>query len=133
MPVVGLNFTHLEAKRGEETPKGEITVNSTPKILEVKDVTLTNLGKKGLSLTFEFLTSYAPNVGEIRLKGSILFLDDKPQDILEKWKKDKALPEEVSVQVLNHLFRRCLIKIATMADDLQLPPPIQLPLVKPKE
>jgi hypothetical protein len=38
----------------------------------------------------------------------------------------------MNVEVLNHLFRQCLLKISNLADDLQLPPPIQLPRVKPK-
>lgn len=134
MPVVGMNFTRLEAKRGKgSTGGGEIKVNSTPRITEVKEITLSNLDKKALSLNFEFVTEYAPDIGEIRLEGNILFLAEKNSPILEQWKKDKSLPEEVSVAVLNHLFRRCLIKISTMADDLQLPPPIQIPLVRPKK
>jgi hypothetical protein len=43
------------------------------------------------------------------------------------------LPESVNIEVLNHLFRQCLLKAANMADDLQLPPPLAMPRVAPKQ
>ena len=133
MPVIALNFVGVKASRTQNPVKGEIKVNSTPKINQVKEVKLPNLGKEALSLEWEFVTEYAPDHGEIRLEGNILFVTDDIQEIVKKWKKEKTLPEDVSVPVLNHLFRKCLIKIAGLADELQLPPPMQLPLVKAKE
>ncbi len=131
MPVVGLNFTRIEANRNPiENLKGEINVNSTPKITEVKEAALQNVGQKALSLEFEFLTTYEPKIGSIKLEGGMLFVTDKHKEVLEKWGKDKALPDDASVEVLNHLFRRCLLKMANLAEDLQLPPPLQMPRVK---
>ncbi len=60
-------------------------------------------------------------------------MSESNSKVLSSWKKDKKLPENVSVEVLNHLFRRCLLKIAGIAEELQLPPPIQLPMVRPAE
>jgi len=124
----------MESRKSDKPqPGGEIKVNSTPKITDVKEISIQNLGKKSLSMDFEFLTSYEPEIGKITIEGNLLFLADSNEAVLKQWKKDKSLPEDVSVQVLNHLFRKCLIKMATMADELQLPPPIQIPRVKPKE
>jgi len=133
MPVIGLNFTRMEAKKGDKPFTGEINVNSTPKITEVREVGLPSLDKKALSLGFEFVTEYGPDLAEIRIEGNLLFLAGDNAPVLKQWKKDKTIPEDVSVPVLNHLFRRCLIKIAGLADELQLPPPLQLPIVKPRE
>ena len=132
MPIIGLGFKSMEAKRETGTPKGEIKVNSTPKINQIKEVTIPTLKKKALALTFEFVTKYDPAIAEIKIGGELIFLADNNTKILGQWKKKKSLPESVSVEVLNHLFRRCLLKISNMADDLQLPPPIQLPRVKAK-
>ena len=123
MPVIGLTLSSMEAKRGNVAPAGEIKVNSTPKIVEVKEVSVATLKKKALSLGFEFLTTYSPDIGEIKVGGEVLYLADKNATILSQWKKKKKLPEKVSVEILNHLFRRCLLKIANLAEDLQLPPP----------
>jgi predicted transcriptional regulator len=53
--------------------------------------------------------------------------------ILAQWKKDKTLPEDASVEVLNQLFRKCLLKVSNIAEELQLPIPIQIPRVSAKE
>ena len=133
MPIIGLSFRAMEAKRNKGTTTGEIKVNSTPKITDMKEVSISTLNKKALSLSFEFLTKYDPEIAEIKISGEIVYLADKNAPILNQWKKKKSLPEKVSVEVLNHLFRRCLLKIAYMADDLQLPPPVQIPRVRPSE
>lgn len=132
MPVIGLSFTSMEAKRGKGTVKEEIKINSTPKITEVKEVKIPTLDKKALSLAFEFTTKYDPDIGEIKIGGDLVYVADKSAAVLKQWKEKKSLPENVSVEVLNHLFRRCLLKISNMAEDLQLPPPIQMPRVKPQ-
>lgn len=133
MPVIGLSFTRIDASRKGVQPTGEMKINSTPKITEVKEIDVRGLDKKALSMEFEFGTKYDPDVAEIRIEGNAIFMAKDNATVLKQWDKDKSLPEEVSVEVLNHLFRRCLIKISSLADDLQLPPPIQLPMVKPKE
>jgi len=63
----------------------------------------------------------------------LLYQTDKIKDILKEWKKNKRLPSEVVVPILNAIFRRCLSKIISLSEDLQLPPPIRFPVVKQKE
>lgn len=132
MPVIGLNIKSIEAKKEKDVVTSEIGVNSTPKINDVKEMDINTLGKKALSISFDFTTTYSPGIGEIKMTGELLYLADDNKKILAEWKKNKKIPDNVSLEVLNHLFRRCLIKITGLADDLQLPPPIQLPIVKPK-
>jgi len=98
----------------------------------VKEANVPTLKKKALSLDFDFVTKYSPDMGEVKISGDIMYLTDKNAQILKQWKKEKKLPEDVSIEILNHLFRRCLIKITYIAEDLQLPPPIAMPRVKPK-
>lgn len=133
MPIIGMNFRSMEAKRTKEGSTKEIKVNSTPKITDMKEINIASLNKKALSMSFEFSTKYDPQIAEIKIGGEIVYLAEKNGPILNQWKKKKSLPENVSVEILNHLFRKCLLKIAYMADDLQLPPPVQIPRVKPKE
>ena len=130
MPIIGMMLKEMHAKRNE-TSAQEIKINSTPKIVEVKETTVQSLDKKVLSMDFDFTTTYT-GVGEIKLGGNLLYLAEDNKPVLDQWKKDKSLPDDVSVSVLNHLFRRCLLKIANIAEDLQLPAPLQFPLVKPK-
>lgn len=132
MPVIGFAFNKFEGTREKAQPSGDIKVNSTPKILSVKEVAASNLKDKPLALDWEFNTGYEPNIGSMQITGSILYIAKDNKPILDKWKKDKTLPEDVSVEILNQLFRRCLLKSANMAEDLQLPPPLNFPVVKKK-
>jgi len=134
MPVIGFSFKSVEAKREKDSVTEEIKVNSTPTIREVKEIPLPSLGaKKALSFEFEFITKYDPAVAEIKMGGNIMFMSDKNAAILKQWKKEKKIPENISIEILNHLFRRCLVKVANIADDLQLPPPVPMPRVTPKQ
>lgn len=136
MPIVGFRFTSIEGKRLDiEQPPNttEIKVNSTPKITSVKEIDVATFKEKALSIVFEFATSYDPKLAEIKITGDILYIAKDNAAVLKDWKKDKRLPDEVNIEILNNLFRRCLVKISTIADDLQLPPPLQLPRVKTKD
>ncbi|MBI4181749.1 MAG: hypothetical protein HY520_02170 [Candidatus Aenigmarchaeota archaeon] len=132
MPIIGLNFTAVQATRSNKPVSGEIKVNSTPTITAVKEITMRSLKDKAITMEFEFATDYQPDIGEIKLGGNIVFIADNNKDVLDQWGKEKTLPEDVSVEILNHLFRRCLVKIATLAEDLQLPPPLDIPRVVKK-
>jgi hypothetical protein len=132
MPILGLTLKSMSATR-LGVPSGEIKINSTPKVSDIKEITVATLNKKALSVTFEFVTKYEPDIAEMRIDGEIIYLGENNASILKQWKSKKTIPEEVSVEILNHLFRRCLIKMANFADDLQLPPPIQIPRVRVKE
>ena len=135
MPVIGFSFRSVEANRKKDVMNLEVKVNSTPKVTNIKEMSIPSLGpgKKALSFDFEFLTKYDPDVAEIKMGGNVIYLSSKSNAILKQWKKEKKIPEDVSVDVLNHLFRRCLIRIANIADDLQLPPPLPMPRVRPRE
>ncbi|NIO21845.1 MAG: hypothetical protein GTN76_14225 [Candidatus Aenigmarchaeota archaeon] len=134
MAVVGLSFNSVEAKRDKEQRiRAEIKVNSVPRINNVKEVTIASLGnKKVLSMAFEFVTNYDPRVGEIKIGGDLLYMTEDNKKLLKQWEKDKKLPEKPSLEILNYLFRRCLLKVSNIAEDLQLPPPLPMPTIKPK-
>jgi len=131
MPVIGMNFKSIEAKINKVV-KGRIDVNSTPVIKNIEERELNIIGK-ALGIEFEFKTVYNPDVGSIQLTGEILYQTDKAKDILKEWKKNKKLSSEIVVPILNIIFRKCLAKTLTISEDLQLPPPIRFPVVKPKE
>ncbi|MCK4714721.1 MAG: hypothetical protein KAT35_04045 [Candidatus Aenigmarchaeota archaeon] len=133
MPIIGLNFRRIEAKKEGGPIRQEVKVNSTPMISNVKEVTVPNLTKKALSIEFEFLTRYDPGFASITLQGNIMYLADNNKPILDEFEKNKKLPEKTSLEVLNYLFRHCLLKASLLADDLQLPPPMPMPKITPKK
>ena len=48
-------------------------------------------------------------------------------EILEFWKKDKTLPADVQMAVINYMFRKVTLQALHLADLLQLPPVVNLP------
>ena len=129
MPVIGITFDKITGERKKSVVNEAITTNSSPKILDIKEREIEQLGKKALAMKFEFLTTYAPEIGEIKIDGELLYLTDEHKKLLDLWKKDKKLTEDSSVEILNTLFRRCLLKAADLADELQLPLPLRFPIV----
>jgi hypothetical protein len=132
MTVIGVRFRSLEARREKAQASPQIKVNSVPKITGVRETSAPMFKEKALSVDFDFVTEYDPNIGSIRMSGEVIYLAGNSSQIMKKWKSKKELPEDMRVQILNHLFRACLVKIANIADDLQLPPPIGIPRVRPK-
>lgn len=133
MSVIGIQFKSFEARREQGKVTPQIKVNSVPKITNVTERDLPMLQKKALAIDFDFITDYDPNIGQIKIAGEVFYVADDSKKVAKSWKDKKEVPEEVRVKVLNHLFRACLVKIANLADDLQLPPPMAIPRVKPKE
>ena len=135
MSIIGLSFDSVQGNRDKEKRlTAEMKVNSVPRINDVKEVSVPTIGdKKVLSLTFDFVTNYDPNVGEIKVSGDLLYMAKDNKVLLKQWSKEKKLPEDTSLEILNYLFRKCLLKVSIIAEDLQLPPPIPMPTIKPKE
>ena len=135
MPIVGLNLKNVSANVEEKkVVEGNINVNSAPTIegVEKKTVGLPGL-KDVVSINFKFETIYEPKIGEIVIKGEVLYYTEKEKEMVDKWKKEKKLDENVAAEVLNAIFRRCLTKAIDLSNELRLPPPIRFPIVKPKE
>lgn len=134
MPVIGLSFKSINAHVSDKPVNVNINVNSTPRIDDIQKTEREFAGLKDvLSVTFTFTTKYEPDVGEIVIKGEVLYQDAESVSIANKWKKDKRLDDQLALEVMNTLFRRCLTKIIDLSEELRLPPPVQFPVVKPAE
>jgi len=136
MPVIGINIKSVNASKSEEI-FGAVKVNSNTIIKEIKEQELSALKQKGLSISFEFKTEYVSEknkaMAEIIIGGDAFFIDEQFEKILKDWKKDKKLPEEINIQVINAVLRKSIIKALSLSEELQLPPPIALPFAKKQE
>ena len=136
MPVVGFTINSIEAKREKEFPNTQISINSSPLIFGIREVDVQAFDKKILALDFEFMTTYEPNAASIKVAGELLYVANDNKKILDAWDRNKTIPNEDSVEILNFMFRRCILKVLNLSDDLQLPPPVSFPFVtkaKPEE
>lgn len=135
MPIVSLHLKEVEAKKLME-PTGNVEINNKVGESNVREQDMPGLDKKGLAIEFKYMSQYMREkelIAEIRITGEALYIGDDCKDILNKWKKEGILPENVHLGVINTAFRRCSVKALVLAEDLQLPPPINLPFAKKEE
>jgi hypothetical protein len=132
MTVVGFNFTKISSER-MQIAKGKINIKNNITITNVDktDLAFGSSTEAGLLFNFEFKSSYEPNVGEIIMLGDVLYLTDskKVKEVLDQWKKDKKIPNEIWSDVLNNALSKCNIQALLLSRDINLPPPIPLPKV----
>lgn len=130
MPIVGFNFLKISAeKKNAIAPEGKVNIAND---VSIKDVEEANFGKnKGLKLTYSFSSNYNPDLGKIELEGDVFFTDKEKvvKDMLDSWKKNKKLPEEVMINILDFLLIKCNTQSIILSKDLNLPPPIPFPKV----
>ncbi len=132
MPVVGINFTEINGKvNNTKLETAEINVSSAPKITNLvkKDINMGSM-KSVIEMDFEFNVKYDPDVGNISLRGNVLFHDNDIDKIMKIWKDKKELDGTVAVEVMNAVFRQSLTKAVVISGDLRLPPPIRFPVVQ---
>ena len=134
MPVIGINFKTIEAKKHEEIT-GAVRVSSNLNIKNVKEQELPLLNTKSLLIEFEYKTKYNSEknktIAEINITGNVIFMEKDYEKILSTWKKDKTLPADVKFQVIRLASDKCSKKAVLLSDDLQLPPPpLMIPQVK---
>lgn len=136
MPVVGLVLKEMRGKKIADY-NGIMNINSNSAIKDVEEIDLPAVGKKGIKITFEFKTEYqtekSNNFADIIITGDVLWLVDDSGALVKNWKKDKKLPEDISMQTINAILRKCATKALVLSEDLNLPPPIALPFATRKE
>ncbi|MCK5025944.1 MAG: hypothetical protein KAS15_05095 [Nanoarchaeota archaeon] len=132
MVVVGFNFTKMEIERKNPVKgKVKITNNVAIKKVELQDLALGNTKQQGLKVTFEFITKYETNIGEIKLIGDLVFMSEekKLKEVADQWKKDKSVPKDVMTHILNNILNKCNVQALIMSQQMNLPAPIPLPKV----
>jgi CO dehydrogenase nickel-insertion accessory protein CooC1 len=135
MPVVGFNLEKISIeKQNPITGQVKVKNNVSVKSVEEKELSLGNTNKQGLKFNFEFSIDYDPKVGNMSLKGHLLYIEDekKVKDILKDWKKDKKISNEIMVELINTILLRCTVKTLTFAQEVNLPPHLPLPRVNQK-
>lgn len=131
MPVVGFNINKIKADIYEIKVEKNINVNSVPNITDVKKKDIGMGMDDVIAVNFNFEVTYEPKIGQIFLEGELLFKSDAADKIAETWDDRKLLDDSVSVEIMNTIMRKCLMKAVTLSDELRLPPPVKFPVVRP--
>ncbi len=122
MPVVGVQFRNIEARRYQDQFSGKVRVDHNSNFQAVV--------KEGdrLRVDFAFTTSYGA-VGMIKIEGSLLWTGDVDAAV-SHWDDKRALPPETAQQVHSGVLGACVPEAVLLARDLRLPPPMPIPQVQ---
>ncbi|MEK6934463.1 MAG: hypothetical protein AABW46_01155 [Nanoarchaeota archaeon] len=136
MPIVGFNFTKLNAeKKNLITKDTKININSKLGIKEVHEEKLPTGKTKadGLRFDFEFILEYQPKIANITIEGNIYYTDDPKtmQDIIKTWKDKKDIPVKIKQLVLNTVVLKASIKALSLEQEINIPPHMPFPIVRP--
>lgn len=133
MPIVGFNFDHINVEKLSQIT-GKINIKNDIGIKNLEQEKLP-IGKseESLKFHFEYSLDYQPKIGNITLKGHILYLDEpkKIKEIMTGWKKNKKIPPDITEQILNTVLFKCNIKALALSQEVNLPPHIQMPRLRP--
>ncbi len=129
--IVGFNFNRINVERKSRVT-GRVKISHDLHIKEIEEVKIPLKERKALGFNFVYIINYEPNIGEILIDGDVLYSgkEDVVKDVLNKWRKDKKVAKEVSIEVGNFIMNRCNVKALELAQELSLPSHIPLPRVQ---
>ncbi|HII17388.1 TPA: hypothetical protein HA361_05740 [Candidatus Woesearchaeota archaeon] len=136
MSVVGFNFTKILAEK-QEVAKGKVNIKNNVTItgIEESDISLGKGDQKAMKISFTYTSEYEPKVGKVTIEGSMLYIAEpaNAEDILKQWKKEKKIASDIIAPVLNATLSKCTVQALNLTQEINLPPPIQLPRVDLKK
>ncbi len=131
--LLGINIDKVRAERFTEKPQ-DVTVKNSVRIVDVQESKFQfSKDKIALKFSFVFTVNYEPKLAVIELNGTVSYLAEEGSDIIKEFRKAKRVKsDKVSAQIMNAILNKCNIKALTLAQDINLPSPIDLPKVKMK-
>jgi hypothetical protein len=136
MAIVGFDLNKIMVERTGNL-SGEIKINNNVSVKEIDKISvpIKREDQEGLRFGFEFTSNYEPKIGNVIIRGNVVVVENKKkaEDILKQWKKDKKAESDVMTAVLNIVLEKCNIEALILSRDVNLPPSIPLPKVKPKK
>lgn len=136
MPIVGFNLERILAEKKSPVNKDlRIKPNVMIKDVKIEEINLSGEKKqKLLKILFEYQAEYQPKIGNIEISGHILYTGSQKdiEKIVEKWKKEKKMSDDILLQFINTVLLRCNIKALSLSQEVNLPPQLRLPTVSKK-
>lgn len=131
MPIAAINFTKISAERNSEL-KGKININNNIIITDIKQIDFKLPNQESIKVEFDFNSKYDPDIGTISITGEVILIDQpkKITEILDEWKKDKKLQEDILAGVMNNLLTKCNVEAILIGREVGLPPTLSMPKVK---
>lgn len=129
--IIGVGFKKLIADK-RKNKFGSININNNIRIVNVKESKMiTAKGDKALDVDFEFISKYEPDVAQILIEGTAVYVNKEKETtkIFMQWEKEKKLPENTLEEVLSALLLQANIEAVLLSKEINIPPPIPMPRV----
>ncbi|MEA2003868.1 MAG: hypothetical protein U9O53_02815 [archaeon] len=130
MGVINISYNKLNVSKTGNTSQ-KLSINTVPKIEDVKEGNLNAFGNKSeiLNIRFSFRSTFDPDVAKLDIEGNIIYTGKDNKKSLESWEKSKSMPEDEHIEIINHLFKTAGIKALQLSEMAGIPPVLALPKV----
>src|SRR3989344_341649 len=129
--IIAFNFDKINIER-KSLLKGKVEIKNNLAIDTIEEEQLmVKTENKAIKFDFTYSVVYEPKVGNIYLKGHLIYMADskKINELLASWKKSKKLGDEkIATQVLTTVLTKCNIKALALSKEIGLPQPVPLPI-----
>ena len=120
--ITGGKIDYVEVKREKDASPTGIAINVN--IDEVK------IEKGDLHIKYTYIVNYDEGVATLKMSGVLIANENKPEKILDEWKKTKKLPDEFAEEILNTINFTCSTNGTLVVRALNLMPPMVLPRIQ---
>ncbi len=124
--------------------RGNLKINSKANIVEIKPVESKQQNKESPKneksaynavVFFEYVAEYTIEkkvLGGVQIRGRVIY-EQGDIDVCSEWAKSKKMPKELIGPILNSVLTRASISALIVANQINLPPPFQLPSIQIKD
>jgi len=133
MPIVGFSYKKIEIGRSDLKSGGQISTSLNIKKIEQEKLPIGN-SEDVVNFNFEFKIKYG-DLGDAIFLGSVLYMEnpERVKEIVSSWTDKKQVIPEVMTEVFNFILFKVNILGLELEQEMNLPPHIKLPRVKPEQ
>ncbi len=128
--IVGEQLTKISGQKKKLERRMAITNNIQLKSVEKREFAVGGEKKPGLAFGFSFVSKYGADAGIVEIEGAVFYVDDqkKLNDIEKIWADKKKIEDDkLLLPIMNRALEIGYLQAIAMADQLKLPPPLQMP------
>ncbi|MBI2079417.1 hypothetical protein HYT84_01520, partial [Candidatus Micrarchaeota archaeon] len=116
--ITGGKIDKVEATKANEVAMAGLNINVALDDVKVKG--------KNIEIDYTYTATYADNIGEIKLKGTLFATEDDKlsKEVEATWKKNKKVPDEYAEALINAINYTCSANGTLIARVLNMAPPI---------
>lgn len=135
MPIIGYYYDKILMEKNKKV-ESDLEIKNKVQITDIEesDMPFKEKGRSTLKFKFNFELLFEPKIGKIVFNGHVLFMEDEKtiKDILKSYKKDKKLPQELTLQILNTILYKAHLKALDLGNELNLPAHLPIPKISAK-